>query len=193
MLLSRSSDEGLTWTPPAVIATPNLTDKCGGLSCIPNTNDIAYNIPSIAVFGSGDTARVYVCFWNWTGTQMQVAVATSLDGGQSFGLPVPVAPKSSGDQFFPWIALANDGTLAVTWLDRRNDPANVTYQPFFTTSKDGFVFSPARSLSITQSDLNAPGANILFRNHVWAGRTMYAVWTDTRSGVSRLELGGAKF
>ena len=80
---------------------------------------------------------------------MQVEVATSTDGGNTFGAPVRVSTSNLGDQFCPWTSTAEDGTLVVTWMDRRNDPANAKYQPFFATSKDGLTFSHERSLSRT--------------------------------------------
>jgi hypothetical protein len=128
---------------------------------------------------------------------MQVEVATSTDGGNTFGAPVRVSNSNSGDEFFPWISVAGDGTLGVTWLDRRNDPANVKYQPYFATSTDGATFSPSRPLSTTLSDPNNDGSYGAYmgdyRTHVWVGNAIYAGWMDTRTGISRIELGGVQF
>ena len=195
ILLSKSTDGGDTWSAPVVVARTNLVspDDCGH-GCLPNTSAPITNVPVTSIVGSGASAMVYVVFYNWTGTQMQVQVATSSDGGGTFGAPVRVSTSTFGDQFFQWISATYDGTLAVTWMDRRNDPANTKYQPFFATSKDGVVFSPSRSLSTTLSD---PALSFAYLGggspNLWLGDTLYQVWMDTRSGQPRIELGGVQF
>ena len=200
MFLSKSSDGGNTWSAPVTITNVALTPGTScfyAYGCLPNTFEGLTNIPASAVNGSGATAKVYVVFYNWTGTQMQVEVATSTDGGNSFGAPVRVTNSNSGDEFFPWLSLASDGRLGVTWLDRRNDPSNVSYQPFFAISTDGAKFSPARPLSTTLSNPNNDGSFGAglgnYRTHVWVGNAIYASWMDTRSGNARVEVGGAEF
>ena len=195
ILLSKSTDGGVTWSSPSVVAHTTLTPTFGcafGFGCLPNTLWGVANTPVNVVFGSGVSAKVYVVFYNWTGTQMQIEVVTSLDGGTTFGPPTRVSTSDLGDQFNAWLSLSAGGTLAVTWLDRRNDPANVKYQPFFATSQDGLHFSPSHFLSTTLSDPVAAlfaGTQV----NVWVGSTLYAGWTDTRSGLPRTELGGVQF
>src|SRR5262249_22698903 len=85
IFLSKSSDGGATWTPPSVIAITNLTPGNCLFGCVPNLGGPLRNVPVSAVVGSDATARIYVVFYNWTGTQMKVEVVTSTDGGKSFG------------------------------------------------------------------------------------------------------------
>jgi hypothetical protein len=193
VLLSKSSDGGNSWTAAAVVAKVNLVPDNCLYGCLPNTVAGITNVPVSAVFGSGASAKVYVVFYNWTGTQMQVEVVTSSDGGNTFGAPVSVSSCNSGDQFLPWIGVADGGMISVTWLDRRNDPANLKYQPFFSTSSDGKTFSPSRPLSTTLSDPDVSFPVIEYRTNVWVGNTVYATWMDTRSGIARVELGGVQF
>jgi len=193
ILLSKSTDGGHTWSSPSLAATLNFVgpDNCL-YGCLPNTVAGISNIPVTAVLGNGNTATVYLVFYNWTGTQMQIEVVTSTDGGRTFGLPKQVTSSDFGDQFFPWISLSQDGTLAVTWLDRRNDPRNTEYQPFLATSTDGRFFSPSHSLTQVLSDPGLSFADLgKFRTHAWVGTAVYSVWMDTRSGEPRIELGGA--
>jgi hypothetical protein len=201
IMFSRSTDGGNTWSLPLTIAKVALAAKGNACiyrqGCLPNTLAPVSNIPANAVFGNGATAKVYVVFYNWTGTQMQVEVATSTDGGNTFSSPVRVTNANNGDEFFAWISLSGGGTIGVTWLDRRNDPSNISYQPLFATSADGAEFSPARPLSTTLSN---PDNNYfrglylgVYRTHVWVGNAIYATWMDTRSGTARIELGGVQF
>jgi hypothetical protein len=195
ILLSKSIDGGNSWSVPSIIAYTTLTPTFGcafGYGCLPNTLWGVANIPVSAVFGGGENAKVYVAFYNWTGTQMQVEVITSSDSGTTFGPPTRVSSSGVGDQFYPWISLSAGGTLGVTWLDRRKDPANLKYQPFFATSADGVHFTPSRFLSTTLSDPTAArfsGAQV----NAWIGSKLFSGWTDTRSGLPRIELGGAQF
>ena len=198
VLMSKSIDGGSTWSRPAVIAQTTLnpdTPNCVSLDgCLPNMSVSVNNTPVSAVVGSGATAKVYVTFYNWTGTQVQVNVITSTDGGQTFGSPVRVSNSNVGDQFLPWIALAPDGTLAVSWLDRRNDPANLKCQPFLATSKDGKSFSRSVRLSSFQNDLSPFfSGSIEPSPSLWVGKAIYSTWIDFRTGQVRPELGGVQF
>jgi hypothetical protein len=195
--LSKSRDGAITWTLPTGAATTNLAPGKCLFGCLPNVGTATgvANVPVNAVVGSGATARVYVVFYNWTGTQMQVEIVTSNDGGKTFGSPVAVSNSSVGDQVDPWVTAAPDGTIAVSWLDRRNDPANLKYQPFLATSKDGQTFGPSFLLTSYQSDptpfinggLPGPGPSL------WMGSAVYSTWMDWRTGDVRPELGGVQF
>jgi hypothetical protein len=200
ILLSKSTDGGNTWSAPVTVATPTLVpDTCGAFyGCLPNTGERVSNIAANAVFGSGATAKVYLCVYNWSGSQMQVEVATSSDGGNAFGAPVRVSNSNKGDQFFQWINPAQNGSIAVTWLDRRNDPGNLKYQPMVAISTNGGAsFSATHPLSTTMSnpDNDGFGGSFMgdYRSHVFNGATMYAVWMDMRTNVSQDEAGGVKF
>ena len=195
ILLSKSSDGGTTWSTPIVIAKINLPpDKCL-YGCLPNTGAVGLTLtPVSAVFGSGPTERISVAYSTWTGTQLQIAVVTSIDGGNSFGAPVRVSSNSNfGDQFLPWISASQDGSLAVTWLDRRNDPANLLYQPFLATSRDGVIFGKSQILSPSMSNPSGFWDFFLPAPGVWVGRTFYASWADNSTGIFHTDLGGAQF
>ena len=198
ILLSKSTDGGNTWSAPVTVTTVTLVpNACGGgfYGCLPNTNERVSNIASNAVHGSGSTAQVYLCVYNWTGSQMQVEVIKSTDGGTTWGAPVLVSTSTKGDQFFQWINLAKSGQVAVTWLDRRNDASNLKYQPFYTVSINGSTYGANHPLSTTMSNPNNDGFGGTFmgdyRTHVWNGSAIDAVWMDTRTNVSQDEAGGA--
>jgi hypothetical protein len=200
MLLSKSTDGGNTWSAPVTIATPTLVPDscgCGFYGSLPNTDERVSNIPSNAVFGSGSTAKVYVSFYNWNGSQMQVFVAASKDGGNTFGTPVRVTNSNKGDEFFQWINVAQNGAIGVTWLDRRNDPANLQYQPFAAVSTNGGGSVKSGALSTTMSNPldDGFGGGFMgdYRCHVFNGHTMFAAWMDMRTDVSQDEVGGAQF
>jgi hypothetical protein len=201
MVTSKSIDGGNTWTPVVTIATAKLTPDpnfCCFYGALPvTTSDRMSNIPANAVKGSGPTAIEYVTFYNYTGSQMQVMVTKSIDGGATWNTPVRVSTAATGDEFFQWINLAANGRVAVSWLDRRNDAANKLYQPFFSISPDGVVWGANHAFTTTKSDPTKGGGFGTFigdyRGHVWVGRSIYSVWPDTRTGASQAEVGGVQF
>ena len=197
MVFSKSTDGGNTWTSPSESTAFSLTPDncfCAFYGNLPNTTEPVSEIPVIAVDNSSGSraGALYVSGYNWTGQFMQVNVVHSNDGGASWSTPVPVAPPTATkDQFQPWVNVASSGRIAVTWLDRRNDPQNLKCQPFVAFSGNGGAsFSLNHSLSMVLSD---PGSVGNFRTHIWSGKSVYAVWPDTRTGVSQDELGGVQF
>ena len=128
--------------------------------------------------------------YNWTGTQMQLEVIRSKDGGTTWASPVIVNPTSTkGDQFFQWLNVNSAGVIGVTWLDRRNDPSNLSYQPFFSQSKNnGSNFINGHALSTTKSNpLNDGfGGSFMgdYTGNAWNGTTtMYQSYMDTTTGT----------
>ena len=200
LLFSKSSDAGATWTAPVTMAMPNLApDSCGAFyGCLPNTSERVSNIPAVDIDRStGNFAgRLYAVMYNWTGTKMRVQVTRSANGGASWSSPVHVA-SASGDEFFPWLTTAANGTVGVTWLDRRLDPSNINYDAFATVSTNGGVSFVAntRISSVSSNPFNDGfGSGFMgdYTGNIWDGVKLVASWTDTRSGTARDEVGGLK-
>jgi hypothetical protein len=76
--------------------------------------------------------------YNARAKQLQVQVITSTNGGTTWSKPVRVAPFGIRDEFLPWLAVnGSSGKIGATWLDRRSDPTNVSYQSFVATCHNG--------------------------------------------------------
>jgi hypothetical protein len=97
-----------------------------------------------------------------------IHIAKSSNSGVSFTFPPTVSPTPSTftgpgrDQFFPGIAVDNDGEVAVCYYDRRNDPENMAIDRFCSVSStqgeswlDQRVSSPSW-LPLHCADLRAP-------------------------------------
>jgi hypothetical protein len=198
--ISKSTNGGLTWSTPSVIETASLApDSCGAFyGCLPNTGERVSNIPAIDVDNSSATTagNLYVVTYNWTGTYMKVQVTTSTNGGSTWNKPVRVTPKTdTRDQFFPWLTVSKKGIVGVTWLDRRNDPSNLSYEAFASTSTNGTSFSANVQIASVASNPNNDGFGGGFMGdytgNYWSGSKLYASWMDTRSGTaSQDEVGG---
>lgn len=201
IMFSKSTDGGNTWSAATAAATITLLPDGGGgfYGTLPNfPSERISNLASNAVSGSGATAKVYLSVYTWTGTQAQVLLVTSANGGTTWGAPVIVSSIPKGDQWFQWVNVsAGPGKIAVTWLDRRNDSANKLYQPFFAVSSNGGTsFGAAHALSASKSNPANDGFGGAFmgdyRTHVWNGKAVDAVWMDTTTGVTNCqdEFGG---
>jgi len=194
LVISKSTNGGNTWSTPKTIATVNLApDTCGAFyGCLPNTNERVSNIPSIGVDNSTGPFRghVYAGFYTWNpNAYMEEEVAHSANGGVTWSTPKRVTPLSDNhDQFFNWLNVSSDGVVGVTWLDRRDDPANVKYEAFWSTSTNGGgTFLPNKKLSSVASDPHNDGFSGGFMGdytgNAWAGEKLYATYCDTRSLV----------
>lgn len=71
-----------------------------------------------------------------------ILLSRSRDGGLTWSPPRAISPtppsfKGAGrDQFIPGIAVDHDGTIAVCYYDRRNDPANNALDRYCSISQD---------------------------------------------------------
>lgn len=62
----------------------------------------------------------------------------SADGGLTWARETQLGSTSATDQFEPFIAVAVDGAVSVSWYDRRNDPANnFLIDVYAAVSRDG--------------------------------------------------------
>jgi Ca2+-binding RTX toxin-like protein len=79
--------------------------------------------------------------------------ARSLDGGTTWSVPAILGGHAS-DQFFPMIRSTGEGTLAVAWYDRRDDPAGLAIDVYATGSfDDGATFTPLERITTTSFGL----------------------------------------
>lgn len=123
----RSTDHGTTWSAPVTIAdlrmnVPTAPDT-GGIILAPGI------VPDVAV--DPRTDAVYVVWGDATrSTSRSAAVlAVSRTGGRTWTVPVRVdgSPESAaggpGQAFLPQVDVADNGTVAVSYYDLRNDTA----------------------------------------------------------------------
>jgi len=202
MMFSKSTDGGSTWSPPVVMVTPHLVPDgcfCAFYGSLPNTTEPVSNIPVIDIDNSSGphAGNLYVVTYNWTGLQMRVRVVMSADGGTTWSKPSVVTTIATRDQFFPWLSVSPNGTVGVSWLDRRRDPANLSYNAFAAFAFGGRLsFGPHRLLSTGTSNPNNDGFGGTFMGehtgNAWSGNTLLVTWMDSASTGTTMqdELGG---
>ena len=160
---------------------------------LPNTRVQVVDVSAFGIDRSNGPHRgnLYIAYYNWTGTFMRVFVATSTNHGATW-TSVPVAPDTqTHDQFFPWLSVNPSGVVGVSWLDRRNDPNNLSYEAFAALSRDGGA-SFGKNVKLSQQPSNPLddgfGGRFIgdYTGNAWRGnKVFYATYTDTSTGVDQ--------
>ena len=197
LMLSKSTDGGNTWSAAAVMFTANLAPDpgfCCFYGSLPNTSERVSEIPVIGIDNSTGThhGNLYVAYYNWTGTWMQVLVATSTNGGTTWTSKAVAPASDTHDQFFPWLNVNRSGVIGVSWDDRRNDPSNINYEMFAALSGNGgSSFTKNFDLSAAPSNPFNDGFGGFFigdyTGNAWTAgsKNFYVTYTDTTTGIDQ--------
>ncbi|MBI5268214.1 MAG: exo-alpha-sialidase [Burkholderiales bacterium] len=124
LMLSTSTDGGSTWQPGGQIAQ------------VPNS---PFTPPVLAADATGGPwrGRLYSVRAALVNGVSQLRVATSVDGGRSWGPDVPVHASGAHPQYHPAAAVTAAGELVVSWIDRQVDQPGEPWQPMAAVSSDG--------------------------------------------------------
>lgn len=209
LVFAKSIDGGQNWTAPVTIEAGQLS-----LS-LSNTLIPAQDQRGINTFGSiaADDSQsaysglIYVVYSNYppgvsAGTEINVYLIRSTDGGNTWSLPQQVNDDASNNasHFFPWCAVdPSNGTLSVAWYDTRNDPGyQMRTQIFYAQSTNGGasftpnlrITQPTSGLENTTTDYSNENSleNIYYNPNQYGDYTMVSAaggvvligWTDTR-------------
>lgn len=209
--LDRSTDGGKTWGTDRLVTNAPI-DYAGGpdykqrelVLLLSNSCNMIrlHHRPSIAV-SPFDSNTVYVA---WTDSRWDIddnpcevpvkhsdiAFSKTTDGGLTWTDAARVNDDTQGngvDQFLPTMAIAPDGTIGITWYDRRYDPNHDLTDLAYSQSTDGgSTWSPSQRISNSSSDPDAVQDVKLidemgFRKSLVFGFD-YAIasWLDTRLG-----------
>ncbi|MBI5106265.1 MAG: exo-alpha-sialidase, partial [Solirubrobacterales bacterium] len=147
MQVAKSTDGGLTWSAPVTAAEfvplPNV---------FPRESFRNLSLPIMDVDRNG---KLYLTYSDYNpatagtpdadGLQADVKLVTSVDGGMTWGAPVKVnQDETNADQFQPYVRVAPNGQVNVSYFDRRMDapdppthPGNFFIDTFLSRSDDG--------------------------------------------------------
>lgn len=110
----------------------------------------------------------------------------SLDRGETWSVPKKLNDdKTTRDQFIPAIAVSPNGTIHVSWADRRDDPKDVEYHIYYTRSGDrGETWM--ENVRVTDYPSNPNHGLYLYIGDYFSiavtDEDVYVSWTDTRLG-----------
>lgn len=199
---SRSTDGGLTWSAPGVVAgglpSPGLFRLRNGareFGRLASVGIDAATLPAAAVADDGSVFLTWVdmpegtCkFFNQANSEpacenSDVRLSVSTDRGATWSAPVRVHDDAGAtDQFFQAVAAHPDGLISVSWQDKRHDPENVLADTYYTNTFDGRLFLP--NVRVTANSTSLFSARI--GDYNWMAGTadrVIPIWTDLRWGL----------
>src|SRR5262249_40932223 len=135
--IARSADGGQSFAAPVKVAAAHRPP-----SPFPTSQFRMFLLPSLAI--NPPDAPLAIS-WNDSGAgNSDILPATSRDNGQTWSAPTRVNSDTGGaDQFFPSVIFGPDGLMHLAWLDRRDDPRNLTFSTYYVQSTDdGATLTP---------------------------------------------------
>jgi hypothetical protein len=175
ILFDRSTNGGVSFGPDVVVDT--IFGSFGGF-------------PSIEadISGGSRNGYLYTAYSDGRNGDLDVFLKSSSNGGATWSAPVRINDDSTGngkDQYWPWIAVDELGTVAILYYDTRNTPDNTISETYVARSTDGGLSFINELASTAQSPHNAPNGDVRFGDYIgidaWGGKII-PVWTDERAG-----------
>ena len=159
-------------------------------SPLPGSKFRLFVLPTLAV--DPNNGALYATWNDYSSGESDVLLVRSTDGGVNWSAPVRVNDdprQARHDHFFPTVVVGHDSVVHLLWLDRRDDPQNKTYLPYYTSSTDGGVtFAKNVPVSLTASNPDVGFQGTLIGDYISLdvsgdGSTVYTAWVDTRGGT----------
>lgn len=157
---------------------------------------LALSVPHVAVGAGpgGQGERAYVA---WTqqdgGHGFDVWLSKSGDGAATWSDRLRVnQDDTAGHQVLPAVAVGPDGTVAVSWVDTRDDPSGGDYDAYVAVSRDGASFEEARMTSVasTPAKVQDPIQPIGdYYGIAYGANGPVALWEDGREGSTQTPYG----
>lgn len=172
IFLAKSTDGGNTFSTPAA-ASPIFNQ----LSFLATYRVDSF--PAMAV--SPVTGNVYVLYADQPNSTVsaEIEFVASTDGGNTFSAPVVINDVSTGQQFFPAIAVDGSDVIHASWFDTRNSSDNEHYDGYATFSENaGATFSP--NARATTKLINATSASFIgdYSGIAASGYFAHPAWTN---------------
>jgi hypothetical protein len=135
IFLDKSTNAGVTFGTDIIVDTVNLPP----LNLNGGTDARAKGAAVLKVMPSNPNELYIVFAENPPGPdEADIFLIKSTDGGTTWTLPKRVNDDITfNDQFLPWMYIKPNGIIDIAWYDRRNDPADLMWDIYFTTSSDG--------------------------------------------------------
>jgi hypothetical protein len=163
--VSRSIDDARTWGPFVPVTAVGTLPTC----CLPNTT---FRDGIVESFAASQTYpdHVFLTYEEWDGSQFDVKLRYSLDGGTTWSpaaLVDDASNSSSTDQFQPTVATGPNGAVAVAFYDRRE--ACGTTRGYFTApgAANHCINTSLQAYKETATSVAAVGSNLRISEQTW--------------------------
>lgn len=147
---------------------------------------------------SSHKGRLYLAFLDVAEERFQIVMTTSSDGGKTWSKPLRVNDnKTASNQSNVGVRVNAQGIVGIAWNDRRDDPSDNCFRPYFTASSDGgqsFLanqkVSDAAGCTLTPDGKPAPerwpNGGDTFGMAALPDGTFQIAWINGKSGVWQL-------
>jgi hypothetical protein len=188
--ITSSTDGGSSFTA-SFIATQSITP--------PKFSFIDHRLSSPAMAISPLTGEIAIAFADQAAdATTRIKVATSIDGGQSFGGSVSVNDIQAGNRLRPALAYDDFGILHIAWIDTRNAIDNRSFDIYASYAADGGTqFAPNARLTMTTitglagdfvGDYNG---GVAAKGSAWFSWAAGSININKKSGNGQLAVGQA--
>lgn len=135
--IRKSIDGGNTFLPKVHVADLYVNSSLLPWRC--------YAIPSMDI--DRNTGYIYIVYQSTdaSGTNWDIYITKSTNGGASFSTPVRVNDVTQGHQFFPWISCDESGKIHVIWYDTRTGGYNLDV---YYAYSDNYAQSFSQSIKV---------------------------------------------
>ncbi len=142
--------------------------------------------------GGNYTDSIYIAWPDSRNGQSDILLISSHDGGDTWTEPIRVNNATGArdnDQWFPAVAVGDDGSVQVMFYDRRMDPTNTLLSVFFAISYDhGLTFTNIQMCDTQFDGDNTRGPFIGDYLALSAGPGWtVGIWCDAREGTPENE------
>jgi hypothetical protein len=179
---NKSTNGGATFGTEQNIAqglSPNIPISSSGVT-----------FPSIAcdLSGGARNGYLYTVWCDSRNGDPDVFLIRSSNGGTNWSTPVRINDDAIGNgklQCWPWIAVNEQGNIAVLFYDSRNSTSQNIIEAWLARSTDGgqtFINEKLGSSSFTAT---SPNSDVRFGDYInvdYYGNRIATVWTDQRAG-----------
>jgi Divergent InlB B-repeat domain len=195
-LMFKSTDGGVTFTPPGTAAIPGTFTIAGDTSCSnayfpkiqPIWRQTGYGIPAV---GPGGVVIYDYAAHGAGADEADVFYVRSTDNGTTWSAPVRLNTDSSGkEQWMPSLSITPSGVVVASWYDRRNTTDGVNYQRFYRVSVDnGATWGGDQAGTPLIPQPNQPDPNVQacyagdYNNPTSNNSFVYDSWTDGRVSI----------
>lgn len=191
IFIDKSTNGGVSWGTDVVAASPNIgfgvDIGCnGGRSMTP--------APQMAIDANGNIYVVFAKNANapGSGTNLDVYITKSTNGGATWSAPLRVSATSTGQQYNPTISIDSLGRINVSYLDRRDDSNNCRTNTYLSRSTDGgATFADSKVTDVDSSFDGNPNGPGDYQGIACVGSTAFPYFSDHRDSNIPLQTGTA--